>query len=173
MLTFIYGGARMGKSTYALNTVAKLPNKEKVFLAAMRPIPEFSESIMRQQKERANMGFTKTIEVPFNLAGTAEKISGGSAVLLECMCHLVSGELFEHEDTPDKEKTILSIMEGVHMLKKDNDLYVVSNEISADGVEYDETTKLYKETLSQINLLLAKEAERVIEVCCGFPIIIK
>lgn len=67
-----------------------------------------------------------------------------------------------------------SILTGFQNLEKQCDeLIVVSNDVFADGIQYDDGTKLYMETLGAVNRELARYFERVIEVVCGIPVVHK
>ena len=53
------------------------------------------------------------------------------------------------------------------------DIVIVTNEISSDGIEYDGDTKMYISLLGRINSALSKRADKVYEVVYGIPIEIK
>jgi len=174
MLTLICGGSRAGKSTWAEKLVASLPNAEKIYIAAMSPLPQYRESVARQQAARAAMGFTRTIEAHTDVAAAAGKVPSGAAVLLECLCHLTAGELFGPDGRADDPDAVIGrILAGVFALSDKCDLYVITNEVSADGETYDPDTELYRSVLSALNRECAKRADAVYEVVCGLPVKIK
>ena len=57
-------------------------------------------------------------------------------------------------------------------LKSEN-IVVVTNEISSDGIEYGGDTKIYISLLGRINSALSKRADKVYEIVYGIPIEIK
>ena len=64
------------------------------------------------------------------------------------------------------------IIGGILNLKSEN-IVIVTNEISSDGIEYDRDTKMYISLLGKINSMLSKRADKVYEVVYGIPIEIK
>ena len=49
-------------------------------------------------------------------------------------------------------------------------LFIVTNEIFSDSMEYEEQTRLYQKYLGLINVKTARMADRVVEVVYGIPI---
>ena len=92
-----------------------------------------------------------------------------SVVLLECMSNLVANEMFKEQGA--HENTVQEVLQGVCMLEaQTRHLFIVTNEIFSDGVEYEEETKRYQEYLGRINAKIAELADRVTEVVYGIPI---
>ena len=56
---------------------------------------------------------------------------------------------------------------------RSENIVIVTNEISSDGIEYDGDTKMYISLLGRINSALSKRADKVYEVVYGIPIEIK
>ena len=52
-------------------------------------------------------------------------------------------------------------------------LFIVTNEIFSDGIEYDDKTQRYLRYLGQINQAMATQADIVTEVVYGIPVTIK
>ncbi len=173
MLTFVYGGCHCGKSTWTLEQAAALPCRDKVFVAAMVTTPDWAESVARQRRERAAMGFTATVEASRDIAGAARLVPKGAAVVLECLCHLTANELFSGASPDGPRAAADRMMAGIELLSDGRELFVVSNEVAADGAVYDPETELYKLSLSTLNRLCAARAERVYEVVCGLATRIK
>ena len=73
----------------------------------------------------------------------------------------------------DRKRDVFEkIIGGILNLKSEN-IVVVTNEISSDGIEYDGDTKMYISLLGIINSALSKRADKVYEVVYGIPIEIK
>ena len=52
-------------------------------------------------------------------------------------------------------------------------LTIVTGEVFSGGDSYDEETLAYMRTLARLNIALAREADRVAEIVCGYPNILK
>ncbi|MFI3209238.1 MAG: bifunctional adenosylcobinamide kinase/adenosylcobinamide-phosphate guanylyltransferase [Eubacteriales bacterium] len=171
MVVFIIGGSASGKSEYAENLSVRLAKEEpKLYIATMEPFGEEAKyRIERHHALRKNKGF-HTREQYRNLEEIKEE--GYHTMLLECMSTLLANELFAEEET--KEHYLESILHGIETLKSRSEhLVLVSNKIFDDGVEYAEETKTYIRALGEINSRVSQEAEVVIEIVCGIPVIHK
>ena len=58
-------------------------------------------------------------------------------------------------------------------MKKGKHGVIVTNNIFEDGAEYDDTMQQYLHALGQINQALAQQADEVIEVVAGIPVVVK
>ena len=89
-------------------------------------------------------------------------------ILLECISNLTANVMFSDNNDNAFEK----IIGGILNLKSEN-IVIVTNEISSDGIEYGGDTKMYISLLGRINSALSKRADKVYEVVYGIPIEIK
>ena len=169
MLELITGGSGSGKSEYAENRAMELcgDGEPLIYLAAMKPYGEEAQKrIERHRKLREGKGF-KTIEKYTDYANL--QLPQNATVLLECMSNLVANEMFDVVGD-----FVNRIIKGVEYLTQTSkNLVIVTNDIFADGVSYDEETEQYIQVLAEINKHLADKAERVVEVVYSIPIIIK
>ena len=181
MLTLVIGGSASGKSEYAERHVTALPG-ERIYIATMQPWDEECLArIAKHQKARAHRGFA-TIECYRDLDRL--RVPEGSNVLLECLSNLLANEYFACPVPTDTEigsasadvieTTVARVMEGIRSLRAQcSHLTIVSNEIFSGGSDYEGDTLGYMKALGLINRALAAEADRVVEVVCGLPDILK
>ena len=59
------------------------------------------------------------------------------------------------------------------LMKKGKHGVIVTNNIFEDGREYDDAMQQYLHALGQINQALAQQADEVIEVVAGIPVVVK
>lgn len=178
MLILVMGGAASGKSEYAENLcMNQAQGKKKLYIATMQPYGEEAKlRIERHHNLRAEKGFY-TIEKYTKLYEIQNQTY--ETVLLECMSTLLANEYFCEELTAEngkemEEKSIASIMKGVKRLKNSSEtLVVVSNQIFSDGVDYGKESMEYMHALGKLNQLLGREADEVIQVVCGIPVVRK
>ncbi len=167
MITLVTGGSGSGKSAFAENQLVSCGEGRRIYIATMYPFDEESRRrIARHRDMRAGKGF-ETIERYTNLKDL--KIPKGAYVLLECMSNLVANEMFQEDGAG--ENTVEEVLEGVLALENQaRHLFIVTNEIFSDGVEYDSETRRYQNYLGTINWEIGKLASRVTEVVYGIPI---
>ena len=168
MITLVIGGSKCGKSSYAESLFSDFRG-EKIYLATMKPFGEEAHAaIERHRKARSGKGFS-TLERFTDIGGA--DIPKGAGVLLEDMGNLLANEMFSGEKIADPTEKIIH---GIGILRNTTALLViVSNNVSADGISYPESTALYIEYLSKINRLIAERSERVVECVYGIPVIQK
>ncbi|MCX7715570.1 MAG: bifunctional adenosylcobinamide kinase/adenosylcobinamide-phosphate guanylyltransferase [Clostridia bacterium] len=170
MMILIIGGAASGKSCFAEKLSFNLKKDKLYYIATMKAWDaECEKRIEKHKKQRAGKGFI-TVESPSRLADAALKLEKGSVALLDCTGNLMANEMFDVKNADAPE----NVMRGVMLFKKTLEHFViVSNHIFSDGESYEEETMKYIKNMGILNQKIAEEADIVIEVCCGIPIILK
>ena len=161
MFILVTGGSGSGKSEFAENIAMKLGGK-MLYVATMKPYDdECLKRIERHRKMRDGKGF-RTVECYTDLSEITES---ADTILLECMSNLTANMMF----SDNNDNTFEKIIGGILNLKSEN-IVIVTNEISSDGIEYGGDTKMYISLLGRINSVLSKRADKVYEVVYGIPI---
>ncbi len=170
MIMLVTGGAASGKSEYAEQAAAMLGGN-KIYLATMRRSDEEDERrVSRHRALRRGKGFL-TVERERDLSRC--EVPKQSTVLLECLSNLLSNEMFDERGVgPNRagEEIFAGICKLTEQAKH---LVIVSNEIFSDGVPYGETVMQYQQILGELNQRIAGMADRVVEVVCGIPVMLK
>lgn len=193
MVFFITGGNDNGKSEYAEDLVIKLSPGGKsagytrIYLATMGARDE--ESLKRIKKHifrRKDMEYI-TIEKSFDVGsiditnidianGSEKNVNedkGGKRILLiEDIPNLLAGEMFKGTSFyPDvADKITADIMKLISACEH---TVIVTNEVFSDGMIYDEYTTTYLREFGTINRRLAGYSDKVVELVCGIPCIVK
>lgn len=166
MFTLIIGGSASGKSEYAEQHVLSLSGNP-VYIATMEPFgDEAMARIQRHQMIRAGRGF-ETIECYVNLSEI--EIPPESNILLEDMGNLIANELYR-SDGGGKDAVLRGIQS---VLNRCRHMTVVTNEVFSGGRNYEGDTIRYLRELAEVNRELAARADRVEEVVCGLPNVLK
>ena len=154
MLVLITGGSGSGKSEFAEKTATDFGG-DMLYIATMKPQDaECVKRIERHRKMREGKGF-RTVECYGSLSDVTQT---ADTVLLECVSNLT----FSPNSAYD---TVSEIMRGMaHLLDHCGNLVVVTNEISSDGIEYDDGTEQYMKNIGAVNCKIAKMADAVYEV---------
>ena len=184
MFLLVTGGSGSGKSEYAESRVLKFGDEKRYYVATMMCFDEESRKrVERHRRMRSGKGFItierflnlKDLELPGgeNEEQKEEKPKNGkSTVLLECMSNLAANEQFDpagsHQNAAGEIKTGID-----RLLRKCDNLVVVTNEIFSDGIEYDQETRKYQKILGEINCYMAELADEVVEVIYGIPCVWK
>src|ERR1700752_5016531 len=132
-ITFILGGARSGKSSYA-QKIAEETDKSVTFIATEQALDqEMSARIQKHQAERpANWG---TLEIPLDIASHAQQIKS-EVIILDCITLLISNLLmqFVKDDLVDEapfkvavQKEVEELILAIHRQKQN--WTIISNEV--------------------------------------------
>ena len=194
MITLVTGGSGSGKSAYAEDVAVSAEGTEKYYIATMQIYDaEGERKVERHRKLRAGKGFT-TVESPQNIGQVVfptftetktvckdcqepkpiQKKQEQRTALLECMSNLVANEMFSTDGMREEDAVVTKVVQDMELLATKLDhLVIVTNNVFEDGIPYDEGTMAYLRALGRINTVLAKRADRVVEVVVGIPVILK
>ena len=169
MTVFVSGGAKNGKSGFAQNLAVKLARGGKrYYVATMIPVDEEDrERIRKHVADRDGLGF-ETIECGADLLTCLNYDKNGS-FLLDSVTALLQNVMFPREknyevDAKAAEKCAQDV---VTFAKSVANVVIVSDYIYSDAQRYDESTECYRKSLANIDRLLAKISDTVIEVSAG------
>lgn len=170
MLCMIFGGSGSGKSEFAEDLAVKLCPEEKVYLATLTDIDEEMERrVAAHRKMRAGKGF-RTIEQGMRLE-TLE-LGQEKLVLLECMTNLLANEMYA-SGAQKEEPASEYIMRGIRRLKSQSEHLIVVCQDAFSEVPMDPEMRRYVKESGRVNQMLAREADLVIEVKFGLPVVLK
>lgn len=82
--------------------------------------------------------------------------------------------MFSTDGMREEDAVVTKVVQDMELLATKLDhLVIVTNNVFEDGIPYDEGTMAYLRALGRINTVLAKRADRVVEVVVGIPVILK
>ena len=176
-LILITGGARSGKSSYALDVCEKISDK-RLFIATCPTIdPEMNDRVIRHQKEREGRGW-KTIECPLALDIAIQK-SGDAfdVILLDCVTLWVNNVLFSYEQEQKVLSDAIITQQTKLWLKAAKEtkatLVCVTNEVGLGIVPDNPLARVYRDLVGTVNQTIGKMAGEVALVSCGIPLYLK
>ncbi len=161
MITIVTGGSGSGKSEYAESL---LSGTGASYIATMQVRDGESRLRVRRHREkRAGKGFV-TQELPTDI-----RRAKGENLLIECMSNLLANEMFLNGLSGNEacEKIISDV---IFLKQGHKNIVIVTNEVFSDG---DAANADYIRSLGRINAALAAEADNVVEVVFGIPVIRK
>jgi adenosylcobinamide kinase / adenosylcobinamide-phosphate guanylyltransferase len=178
--TFIFGGARSGKSAYAESMCAS-SEKPVVYVATARAGDEEMQARIAHHRARRDAAWT-TIEEPLELGPILRDMSvEGNVVMVDCLTVWLSNLLFcEDRIYPEVGRIIpperfvqerdafLSAIEQVR-----GDLIIVSNEVGMGIVPQGAISRWFVDEAGRLNQAIAARCERAIWVAAGLPLVLK
>ncbi|MBU0567921.1 bifunctional adenosylcobinamide kinase/adenosylcobinamide-phosphate guanylyltransferase [bacterium] len=168
-LILILGGARSGKSRFAVKLASTLKG-EKTYLATASALdPEMEERIKEHKRERPKQ--YKTVEEPLEIERVFKDSKPSKIVLLDCLTLWISNCLLSHKS----EEQILARLNSFLSLAKENNacLIIVSNEVGQGIVPRNKLARRFRDIAGLANQLAAKEANEVYWMVAGIPTKIK
>lgn len=173
----VTGGARSGKSSYALALAESFPGK-RLFIATC-PVTdkEMAERIERHRQERVGRGWD-CLEAPVDLEKAMKQSAAHyNVILLDCITLWINNLLFESqekEDTIDDDhirqlcnRWVTSLMDA------DLDCICVTNEVGLGIVPENRLARKYRDLVGTANQFLGGIATQVTLVSCGQPLYLK
>lgn len=169
-IIFILGGARSGKSSYAMN-LAKSTGKRIVFIATC--IPTDSEMKQRVRLHKKSRPATwKLVEEAVDIDSALRKAKTGcDAILIDCMGLFISNLMAVESSDKKIEEKARQVIEQIK--KSASGVIVVSNEVGMGIVPDNPLARRFRDLLGRVNQMIAKEADKVITMYAGIATIIK
>jgi adenosylcobinamide kinase/adenosylcobinamide-phosphate guanylyltransferase len=176
-ITLLLGGARSGKSSYA-QRLAEESGKSVTYLATAQALDdEMSSRIKKHQSERPT--HWQTFEIPLDIASHIGEIKF-DLVILDCMTLLTTNLLmkFEKDELVDEAlfteavyKEVADLLAAIRAGTQD--WLIISNEIGLGLVPPYQMGRVYRDLLGWANQRLAREADKVLFLVAGIPMVVK
>jgi adenosylcobinamide kinase/adenosylcobinamide-phosphate guanylyltransferase len=176
-LWFILGGARSGKSTYALELAKDIGGKV-LFVATATPSDEFMAQRINKHKQERPLNW-KTLEKPKNVGQALMKLDEiFNTIIIDCLTVLAGNRIIELSEPVSEtqawnqiKQEIEDIVTACQMLN--SDIIIVSNEVGLGIVPATNLGCAYRDALGRANCMIAKYATDVVFMVSGLPLIIK
>ena len=163
-LIFVTGGARSGKSSFALEKAIEIGGDDVTFVAtAERSDDEMTDRIARHQLERPQTW--RTVEAPREIILSDVK---SRVVLIDCLSLLVSNLLLDGLE----EETILERVRRI-LESRTQTLIIVSNEVGMGLVPEYPLGRQFRDVLGRANQLVARASTQAFFLVAGIPLRLK
>jgi adenosylcobinamide kinase/adenosylcobinamide-phosphate guanylyltransferase len=176
----VLGGARSGKTRYALQLATTLANARgaDVFYVATAEAldEEMRDRIRRHQAERPS--HWRTIEAPWGLASALAQLSADEVVVVDCLTLWLSNALLRdfREEAPTQPLPTWSAEREAflrYLADTAHDLVLVSNEVGGGIVPLAPVARRFQDEQGWLNQAVAAVCERVTLVVAGIPVTVK
>jgi adenosylcobinamide kinase/adenosylcobinamide-phosphate guanylyltransferase len=172
----VTGGARGGKSRYAVELAGRIGGKDVTFVAtANASDEEMARRITRHREERRASGWA-TIEAPV-AAYRAVRSAETAVVLLDCLT-LLSANTMASAYAEGEEAAICAMRDEAEQLvaaagDRPGTLIVVTNEVGF-GIHPETTAgRWFRDGLGIANQVVAAAADEVTLMVSGIPVTVK
>lgn len=170
-IRLITGGARSGKSAYALTLASERPRVRRVYLATGEPSDdEMAARIARHQAERP--AEFATIEEPVQLSGALEELRGrAEVVIIDSLTLWVSNlmQICPAEEAFRQECLTLAQV----LAQAPFESIVVTDEVGSGIVPDNAVARRFRDMLGLANHCIARSATEVFLMVAGFPLKVK
>lgn len=175
-ITFVLGGARSGKSSFAERYAEKVSkefsgrddeSRPVVYLATAQALDEEMKtriSVHQAQRPREWI----TMEEPLDLKDVLRELTQWPVppvVLIDCLSLLLSNWMFADYEVEMEMKSFVAALQEYPA-----PVVVVSNEVGSGIVPADALTRKYRDFLGWFNQSVAAKAKTVLFVVAGIPI---
>lgn len=168
-ITLVLGGARSGKSTYALSLAKK--QKKVAFIATCQALDkEMAKRIEMHKKSRPK--HWQTFEESRDLGALLSKMGNTfDCIIIDCLTLLVSNLIL----SGDTEKDVLNKFEEflAQLQNKKAKVIIVSNEVGLGIVPATKLGRDFRDIAGKVNQIVAREANKVLFMVAGLPVDIK
>jgi adenosylcobinamide kinase / adenosylcobinamide-phosphate guanylyltransferase len=168
----ILGGARSGKSDFAISLARARGGEDVLFVATAQALDGEMDTRI-QQHRRARPAGWKTREAPRHVAEALRTAPTARAVVLDCLTLWVSNVMLADEDAASD--TMARELNDLLLWQRESqcELIVVSNEVGMGLVPDNALGRAYRDLLGAMNKRLATAADQVFFVVAGLPMEIK
>lgn len=167
LVTFVIGGARSGKSSFALKEGSALVGKKAYVATAEALDAEMKARIEKHREERSEEWIT--FEEPLNISQLIDDLQKDfDVIIIDCLTVWLSNLMMDKRDIDETMGTFS------HSLSAANcSLFIVSNELGMGIVPDNELARRFRDVAGAMNQKLAGLADNVYLVTAGIPIKIK
>ena len=169
-LILVLGGARAGKSTFAMRLANEYAGEGSVtFIATAQALDDdMAQRIARHREERP--AHWSTIEEPYHLDSALITAPDSSVVLIDCLTLFVSNWLLRSDDQtlPEISKRFLATVSC-----QTRTVICVSNEVGLGIVPETPLGRTFRDLLGRVNQQFAAAADEVYLLVAGLPLRLK
>jgi len=168
-ITLILGGARSGKSSYALSLAKRY--KKVAFIATCQGLDKEMRQRIKLHKETRPKHW-ETFEEPRELTKLLVKMDNSfDCIVIDCLTLLVSNLILSANS---QKQIIEKVQESLLILnKKKARIILVSNEVGLGLVPANKLGRKFRDIAGKVNQIVASSANEVLFIVAGLPLNIK
>jgi len=163
-MLFVLGGARSGKSAFALRE-AESRSLPLVMIATAEALDEEMASRIQRHREERGSNWT-TVEAPIDLESALSQVTPGSIVVIDCLTLWLSNLIHAGKDC------IQATHQLINALKR-HEAILIANEVGLGIVPDNALSRLFRDEAGRMNQKVASAADTVVFVAAGLPLYLK
>jgi len=168
-IIFVTGGARSGKSRFALENALLVPGKKAFVATAEATDAEMRQRIEKHRLVRGNI--CDTFEEPFGISDLLKELDGSyRVVIIDCLTLWMANLIWRNANIDDE---IVKFINTLRDVRGDTLISIVSNEVGMGIVPENETARKYRDLAGFLNQKVASVADEVYLTVSGIPVKIK
>lgn len=170
-IILITGGARSGKSNFAVKLASQSKGKVAFIATAVAEDDEMKRRITLHKKSRPQEW--TTVEEPLNLSKAIESVYDHDVIIIDCIT-LYLNNLISNDGTIDDEFMLLKIKKMIESAKRfHGTIIIISNELGMGIVPENRLAREFRDVAGKANQMIAESADKVYVCFSGIPVQIK
>lgn len=171
-IVFITGGARSGKSSFAMAEASKIDGTKAYIATAEVLDEEMKERIEKHKKQRGDAW--DTYEEPLKIADVIRKIEGEyNVIVIDCLTLWLSNLMHSNLNIKVEIENLVGVLKSSKLRTLNSELIIVSNEVGMGIVPENELARRFRDMAGFLNQRVAGVADEVYMMIAGIPIKIK
>lgn len=168
-LIFVLGGARSGKSRFALHRGRRV--SPRAFVATGEPCDQEMVNRIRKHQRSRGRGWV-TIDVPTKISDwLAAEGSAYSSIVVDCLTLWLNNLLRDNVRPSQVPSHVRAFLRAARACP--GQVVVVSNELGLGLVPGDAISRAFRDVAGRMNQLVAAEADEVYFLVSGLPLRLK
>jgi adenosylcobinamide kinase/adenosylcobinamide-phosphate guanylyltransferase len=168
----ILGGARSGKSDFALQLGESLEGDKAFVATASHMDDEMRQRIKAHQQQRGPQWTTYEISLDLSIA-LIEIAANCNVIIVDCLTLWLSNLMYLNKDPKAAIHELLRAFKLIHPYDHLIHLLMVSNEVGMGIVPENKLARTFRDLSGYMNAAIAKQADEVYLVTAGIPLLIK
>lgn len=172
-IIFVVGGAKSGKSAFALKKAETMGGR-KLYIATAQPLDE--EMVERINKHREQRGDDwETVEEPINVVEVIKKNKHYDVMLLDCLTLWISNLMHEKSGVRGQGSVVKKAIKDLISACKESDvnIAIVSNEVGLGIVPDNSLARQFLDIAGYVNQRVVESADEVFFMISGIPMKVK
>jgi len=185
-IIFIIGGARSGKSSFAMNKASRIKGPKAYIATAEALDREMEERIEKHKKDRGEGWdtFEEPVKISRVLSGINDKYR---VVILDCLTLWLSNVMLQSKQPENAINEFLQVLGSLSRSSSSTrlnslsrnvginglNLFIVSNEVGMGIVPDNEIAREFRDLGGVLNQKVAEIADEVYQITAGIPVKIK
>lgn len=162
-LIVVGGGARSGKSAFALNLAERLGRRRAFIATAALRDAEMERRVLRHRRERGEA--FDTFEAPLDVVERVATLRGYEVLLLDCLTLAIANQVLASEQRPDEyiegavDVFVRDLLEAI--AAQPATVVVVTNEVGMGIVPDTRLGRLFRDVAGRANQRCAAAADEL------------